>query len=154
MASKRLSLLFSRLSVQVGQDLRPGICSLVKGALPPHLRPPRGQPKRSTGLSSAGPAFQQAQGGLCLRQGQRQHFLAALGPGWGARRNPCVMISVFCWEITVTTAVTVAVIEIAIVVGFRGEQVWPFVSGRGALEDTGDLSPQLSLIPPQGNSLI
>lgn len=47
-----------------------------------------------------------------------------------------------------------AVIEIAIVVGFREEQVWPFVSGREALEDTRDLSPQLSLIPPQGNSLI
>lgn len=35
------------------------------------------------------------------------------------------MISVFCWEVMVTTAIAVVVIERAIAVGFREKQLWP-----------------------------
>lgn len=37
----------------------------------------------------------------------------------------------------------------AIVVGFREEQLWLFVSSGGTFDDTGDLAPQLPLILSQ-----
>lgn len=70
------------------------------------------------------------------------------------REYPEITISVFCWEIMLTIAIIVLVIERAIVVGFREEQLWPFVSSGGTLDDTGDLSPQLPLVVSQENSLI
>lgn len=62
------------------------------------------------------------------------------------------MISVFCWEVMVTTAIAVVVIERAIAVGFQRETTLAFVSSGGTFDDTddtGDLAPQLPLILSQ-----
>ena len=54
----------------------------------------------------------------------------------------------------VITEITVVVTEVAIVVGFGGEQFWSSFSSGETLDDSGDLSLQLSLVPSQDNCLI
>lgn len=65
-------------------------------------------------------------------------------------------MSVICWEIIiiVTAAVTVVVVETAVVVGLGEEQPWPAIASGGTLADSGGLSPHLTLAAPQENRIV